>query len=193
MVTLNELMLRALLLLVVVFALAWPVARGERLKRGLALFEDVFSGVFLSTGLAVVLISVFMRYVLNDPPGWADEFARVFVAWGAMFGFSLALRERRHITVDMLHAALPPGGKRFLDLLAHLLGAIFSAFLAVTGWAFIMFQKMLDLRSIYTDIPEWILMFILPLGFFLFGLRFAVNFYDLWRGEVQEPEEVPGV
>jgi len=193
MVTLNTLLWQSAIFALVVFVLAAFLAKRPGFRRFFYVLSDVLAGVFLSAGLAVVLISVFMRYVLNNPPGWADEFARIFVAWGAMFGFTVALREGRHITVDILFSFLGPVGKRRLDLLAHAIGLLFSAFITVAGWHYVMFLKKLGLRSIYTDIPEWILTFILPLGFALFAFQFALGFLDLYSGRAEVHEEVSGV
>jgi len=158
-----------------------------------AAVEDLLAAAFLTAGLAVVMISVVTRYVFNNPLGWADEFARVFVAWGAMFGFSVALRERRHIGVDLLYSMVGARLKHGMDLLANFVGLVFAAFMAVTGWKLVAFLKMLGLRSIYTDIPEWILQMIIPLGFLLFALQFALNLFDVIRGREPIHEEVAGV
>ena len=193
MVTLQTLLWQSLVFAGVALALALFISRFPGLRRAYDALVDLLAGLFLSAGLGVVLVSVFMRYVLNNPPDWGDEFARIFVAWGAMFGFSVALREGRHITVDLLYSFLPPGGKRALDFLSRAIGVLFSAFITVAGWHYVMFLKTLGLRSIYTDIPEWILTFILPLGFFFFTLQFALSLFDLMRGEAAVAEGVSGV
>ncbi len=193
MVSLTALLIEASVLALVALALAAALGGRPGFRRFFATFEDLLAGAFLVAGLSVVLISVFMRYVLNNPPGWADEFARIFVAWGAMFGFSVALREGRHITVDLLFSVLPPAGKRALDLLASLIGVFFASFIAAAGYHYVAFLKMLGLKSIYTELPEWLLQLILPLGFGLFAFQFALNFWDLFTGRVQAHEGVSGV
>jgi len=193
MVTLSTLLWQSAIFAAAVFVLARLLANRPSFRLGFVLLTDALAVLFLSAGLTVVLISVFMRYVLNNPPGWADEFARIFVAWGAMFGFTVALREGRHITVDILFSLLGPEGKRRLDLLAHLIGLLFSSFVAVAGWHYVMFLKQLGLRSIYTDIPEWILTFVLPVGFAFFAFQFGLGFWDLYSGRTRVHEEVTGV
>jgi len=193
MITLGTLLWQSAIFAAVVFVSALFLARRPSFRYAFFVLTDILAAFFLSAGLTVVLISVFMRYVLNNPPGWADEFARIFVAWGAMFGFTVALREGRHITVDILFSLLGPEGKRKLDLLAHFIGMLFASFIAVAGWHYVMFLKKLGLRSIYTDIPEWILTFILPLGFAFFAFQFGLGFWDLYSGRTQVHEEVTGV
>jgi len=181
-VSTEAILLGTLIFSVVVVVLAFGVDRVPWLRGAVAVIEDALAGTFLVSGLVVVLVSVFMRYVLDNPPGWGDEFARVFVAWGAMFGFSVALRERRHISVDILYTMLAKRGQRVLDFIANLIGHYFSAFMAVAGWQFVAFQKILGLRSIYSNIPEWILMYIIPLSFALFTVRFTLNLIDIVKG-----------
>ena len=81
-----------------------------------------------------------------------------------MFGFSVALRERRHIGVDLLYSMVGARLKHGMDLLAN-----------------------------YTDIPEWILQMIIPLGFLLFALQLAINLFGVIRGHEPIHEEVAGV
>ncbi|XOB98728.1 TRAP transporter small permease [Deinococcota bacterium DY0809b] len=193
MVSTPELMAWTAVVTALMLALAWLAERVPFLKAAIAVVEDVLAAVYLTAGLSVVMISVVTRYVFNNPLGWADEFARVFVAWGAMFGFSVALRERRHIGVDLLYSAVGERAKHGMDLLANFIGLVFAAFMAVTGWKLILFLKMLGLKSIYTDIPEWILQLIIPLGFLLFALQFAINLFEVLRGREPIHEEVAGV
>jgi len=193
MVSTPELMAWTAVVIVFMLAMAWLADKSPAAKRIIALIEDILAATFLSAGLTVVMISVITRYVFNNPLGWADEFARVFVAWGAMFGFSVALRERRHIGVDLLYTAVPDGVKRVMDLLANFIGLVFASFMSVTGWKLILFLKMLGLKSIYTDIPEWILQLIIPLGFFVFALQFALNLFDVIHDREPVHEEVAGV
>jgi len=193
MVSTPELMAWTAVVTAIMLALAWFADQVPPLKRAISLLEDVLAAVFLSAGLTVVMISVITRYVFNNPLGWADEFARVFVAWGAMFGFSVALRERRHIGVDLLYTAVSDRVKHGMDLLANFIGLVFAAFMSVTGWKLIVFLRMLGLKSIYTDIPEWILQLIIPLGFLIFAMQFALNLFDVMRGREPIHEEVAGI
>ena len=193
MVSTPELMAWTALVVALMLVLAWLADRLPEAKTAVGVVEDLLASIFLVSGLTVVMISVVTRYVFNNPLGWADEFARVFVAWGAMFGFSVALRERRHIGVDLLYTAVSDRAKRALDLLANFIGLVFAAFMAVTGWKLILFLRLLGLKSIYTDIPEWILQMIIPLGFLLFALQFAINLFDVLRGREPIHEEVAGV
>ncbi|HGY10277.1 MAG TPA: TRAP transporter small permease [Oceanithermus profundus] len=193
MVSTPELMAWTALVVALMLALAWLTDRLPEVKAVVGVVEDLLASVFLISGLTVVMISVVTRYVFNNPLGWADEFARVFVAWGAMFGFSVALRERRHIGVDLLYTAVSDRAKHALDLFANFIGLVFAAFMSITGWKYVAFLKMLGLKSIYTDIPEWILQLIIPLGFLFFALQFAINLFDVLRGREPIHEEVAGV
>jgi len=188
MVSTPELMLWTAIITAVMLLLGWAAYTIPKLKAWVAILEDVLAAVFLTSGLTVVMISVFTRYVLNNPLGWADEFARVFVAWGAMFGFSVALRERRHIGVDLLYSVVSKRVRHLMDIASNLIGLIFASFMTVTGVKLIFFLKMLGLKSIYTDIPEWILQLIIPLGFALFALQFAINVFEVWHGQPDTQE-----
>lgn len=55
-------------------------------------------GVTLMT--AATLTQVFSRYILQDPLGWSEEFARFIFVWVSYLAAWLAWKHRAHIAVD---------------------------------------------------------------------------------------------
>lgn len=45
--------------------------------------------------LALVLLQVFARYVLAQPPGWTEEAGRYCMIWAGLLGASVAFRRRQ--------------------------------------------------------------------------------------------------
>lgn len=107
---------------------------------------QVFSAGLLLLMLAVVLLGVFYRYVVDEALSWYDEFAGYILVWLTMYGSVLALAKRKHISFDTLVEKLPPGGRRVAELVAILSVMGFSAVLAVSGWQLV--REMADETSI---------------------------------------------
>lgn len=64
--------------------------------------------VLLMASMAIlVFANVVMRYVFNQSIFWVEEFTQIQMIWVAYLGAGLALREGRHVAVDMLQDALP--------------------------------------------------------------------------------------
>jgi TRAP-type C4-dicarboxylate transport system permease small subunit len=107
---------------------------------------QVFSAGLLLLMLAVVLLGVFYRYVVDQALSWYDEFAGYILVWLTMYGSVLALAKRKHISFDTLVEKLPPGGRRVAEMVAILSVMGFSAVLAASGWQLV--REMADETSI---------------------------------------------
>ncbi len=95
---------------------------------------EVFSGVLLLLMLALVLVGIFYRYIMDDSLSWYDEFAGYILIWLTMYGSVLGLAKRKHISFDTLVEKLPPGGRRVVDIFVILCVMSFSLVLLVSGW-----------------------------------------------------------
>lgn len=94
------------------------------LKRGAELVAAaLFAGMF-----GAFLLQVFTRYVLNDPTAWTQEMTLVLYIWVVFWTCAFLLRERDHITFDLIALALPPGRRRWLALIST--GLVVIAFAA---------------------------------------------------------------
>lgn len=74
------------------------------------------------------LVQVFTRYVLNDPIAWTQEFVLFAYIWIVFWCGAFLLREKDHITFDMLSTALPMRARRTLGIV--LTAVVGIAFLA---------------------------------------------------------------
>ena len=84
------------------------------LRRGAELVAAaLFAGMF-----GAFLLQVFTRYVLNDPTAWTQEMTLVLYIWVVFWTCAFLLRERDHITFDLIAMALPPGRRRWLALIS---------------------------------------------------------------------------
>jgi TRAP-type C4-dicarboxylate transport system permease small subunit len=57
--------------------------------------------------VAVVVCSVFWRYILNDAPSWSEQVALLLVINVAMFGAAAGVRDEGHIGMESLVGLLP--------------------------------------------------------------------------------------
>lgn len=137
-------------------------------------FEDYFTGGLLFTGLTLVFINVLLRYIWGRPQSLLDEFSVYFVIWGALCGIAVALRNNHHIKVDMLFMLLPLGLRRWVSVLAHLIGIGFAFFYTYFGYKLVHTYLVYGQRSSDSRFPLWIVALVLPLS----GLMFIVRYVE---------------
>lgn len=99
----------------------------QQLRTRLLFMAELVSAILFVAMFAAFLLQVFTRYVLNDPIAWTQEFVLIVYIWIVFWCAAFLLREREHITFDMLFVSLPLRLRRGLAL----------TLTAVTGIAFI--------------------------------------------------------
>ncbi|MFR5732174.1 MAG: TRAP transporter small permease [Clostridium sp.] len=83
---------------------------------------EAFAVIFMLGMVGIAIYSVFMRYVMHNAPCWGDELALLCMVWFGFLSAAVALKEDRHIRVDLWKAVLPPKAYKVLELVVHLIG-----------------------------------------------------------------------
>lgn len=97
------------------------------------------AGAFLAFVTALTFVSVVLRYVFAWSIPDSYDLSRNFLGIMIFWGIAITCFRGEHICVDLLWGALPPRGRRVLDLLA----SVFTlGCMAVFAWA--MALKVLD-------------------------------------------------
>ena len=83
--------------------------------------------------IAAVTLQVFGRYVLNDTPTWAEALAMMLVLYVTMLGAAVGVRDAGHIGMESLLILVQEKVRLKLELVIHVLVAIFGAIMAWNG------------------------------------------------------------
>jgi TRAP-type C4-dicarboxylate transport system permease small subunit len=101
---------------------------GRLSKISLILAIFGLAGIILS-----VQIQVFGRYVLNDTPTWAEALALQLVLYVTALGVAVGVRDAGHIGLESLVSLLPEYMRLKLEILIHLLVALFGGIMVQSG------------------------------------------------------------
>ncbi|MFC7397499.1 TRAP transporter small permease [Chelatococcus sp. GCM10030263] len=104
----------------------------ERLDRVIGVVDRVMEMVchLLLIGIvAVTVLQVVLRFVLDSPTSWSEEVALLLLVWFGMIAIAIGVRRHGHIAITTLRDLLPPRLARGMDLLAELLLLGFSLML----------------------------------------------------------------
>ncbi|PIQ97649.1 MAG: C4-dicarboxylate ABC transporter permease [Nitrospinae bacterium CG11_big_fil_rev_8_21_14_0_20_56_8] len=130
--------------------------------------------VVLLTMIVLSFGQVILRNVFNSGILWADIFLRQMVLWVGFLGASLATRENRHISIDLLPILLPRRWHPPLRALTHFAAGIISGFLAHAAWRFVEFEREAE-SVLFLNFPVWWFQLILPYGMVIISLRCLLN------------------
>jgi TRAP-type C4-dicarboxylate transport system permease small subunit len=138
----------------------------------------LFLMVFLAFG------QVILRNFLHSGILWTDIFLRQLVLWVGFLGASLAVRERRHISIDVLPQFISATYKPFVQVLVNFSAGLISVFLTAASWKFVQMEIEYP-TTLFLDLPAWIFQIILPFSFGLISLRYFLHVVDdsikLWQ------------
>jgi len=95
------------------------------------------AGMYLSvTGLLVIVTIVFYqvfgRYVLNSSPTWTENL--VLILYVTLIGAAVGVRDAGHIGMDSLLVMLPDHLREKVELVIHVLVALFGVAMVYNGW-----------------------------------------------------------
>lgn len=84
--------------------------------------------------IVCVQTQVVGRYVFNDTPTWTEALSLQLVLYVTSLGVAVGVRDAGHIGLDSLVSLLPTAWRLKVEILIHLLVALFGAVMAWSGW-----------------------------------------------------------
>lgn len=134
---------------------------------------------------ALVFVNVVCRYILNYSIIWAEEVSQYLMVWVAFLAAGLALREGRHVAIEMLQDRLPSRARRMTRHLIALLLIVFMGILIILGLQFVRFAW--DQETPVLNIPLGIPYMAVPIG----ALLLVIHLFFLYRSYIDGSFEVP--
>ena len=131
----------------------------------------------------LVFMNVVSRYIFNHSIIWAEEVSQYLMVWVAFLGAGLALRQGRHVAVEILQDRLPPTARRMTRHLVALLLIVFMGILTVLGFQFAHFAW--DQETPVLNIPLGIPYLAVPIG----ALLLVIHLFFLYRAYIDRRYE----
>ena len=139
----------------------------------LASLEQALVVLLLTGLLGLGLLRVIERNVLASGIFWADELLQHMVLWLGFLGASLATREHRHLSIDVLTHFLPTRWQLWLGLLVNAAALGLCVLLVQAAWGLVRSEYIAGTMLTF-GVPTWLAQSIVPLGFGAITLRFAL-------------------
>jgi TRAP-type C4-dicarboxylate transport system permease small subunit len=145
-----------------------------RIAERVAYAAGYLAGLVLLAIIALTMVEVVSRYVLNNPLILSDEFGGYAMVAISFLGMAYCAMERSHIRITFIVEALSARRAGAIRLFTLALGVLFVAVSAWVSWQFLADSFTRDMRSnSLLMLPlKWPQMAI-PIGFTLFAVVFA--------------------
>lgn len=106
----------------------------NRLCAALSKVSLVLAVAGLIAVILAVQVQVVGRYVFNDTPTWAEALALQLVLYVTALGVAVGVRDAGHIGLESLVGLLPVSWRLKIEILIHMLVALFGAIMLWSGW-----------------------------------------------------------
>jgi len=146
----------------------------ERVERLVVTANRAIIFIMMAVMATLVFVNVITRYLFNFSIIWAEEVSQYLMIWIAYLGAGLALREGRHVAVEMLQDRLPAPLGRTLRMAVGGLVFAFLGVVTVLGFLFAVFvwNQETPVLNISLGIPS----LAIPIGALLFALHLLLMF-----------------
>jgi TRAP-type C4-dicarboxylate transport system permease small subunit len=137
--------------------------------------EDWFLISMLATMVVLAVTQIFYRNVFGAGIVWIDPMLRVLVLWVAIAGAVVATRTDNHIRIDFFTKYFSSKVCKCMQRLVY----VFCVFICGTiSWHAVNFVQMdYEFETIaFANVPAWITELVIPIGFFLMAMRYALLF-----------------
>jgi TRAP-type C4-dicarboxylate transport system permease small subunit len=139
--------------------------------------EEWFLVFIILFMVILAFLQVLLRNIMGEGILWGDPLLRHLVLWVGFIGASLATRSEKHINMDVFGRLLSKRLRLFVQIIINLFAVGVTYVLTNAAFNFVMEEKEFG-DTLFADIPVWYFQIIIPFGFFLMMLRFAVITID---------------
>lgn len=154
----------------------------QRLDKILAALENTVIIALVTVMVLMAFWQVILRNLFDAGILWGDIFLRHLVLWVGFIGASLATRDEKHISIDILSKIVSAKTLPAVRMITDAVTILICGILARAGYKFVAYEKAAGTVLFKTDwlgdVPAWIFQIIIPVGFGLIGLRFLLKFLE---------------
>jgi len=131
------------------------------------------AGAILVFITAAVCYTIGMRYLFTKTTIWIMQTTEYALLWIVFLATTWLLRERGHITTDLIYTHLNKKTKFTLDCIMFVIGGLACAIMVYFGMDYVrecILKGITDVRAV--TVPKWTIFIIIPIGSILLTIQF---------------------
>ena len=162
----------------------------ERLDETIGRMEKSLMVIFLGLMIVAAFAQIALRNFVGVGLPWSESLVRYLVLWVGFIGASLAAREGRHITIEVIKLRPSAGGRRYLAAVSQLCAVVVCALMTWAAVKFVSDDAEIGTRT-FLDLPTWVLETIIPATFAIMSLRFLLRAIRALRPDAARQASAP--
>lgn len=145
----------------------------KSISRFWARLERLLLISILLSMISLAVLQIVLRNIFEMSLFWIDPFNRLLVLWLAVLGAMVATRERQHISIDVLRHYADRSWFTMLGRITSIVSALMCGVMAFHSARFV-YDEYVFQTTTFSDLPAWPFELIMPVGFAVMALRFAI-------------------
>lgn len=150
--------------------------------KGIDCMTNAMITITFSMLCIIIFAQVVTRYVLSLSLPWAEEIGRFLFLALSYLGITVGMKRHAHLRVDILLLYMPSSMKKFFEIIAELICALFFLFIVYEGTSMTMKVYRIDQLAVSIPLPIWIVWACIPFSSFLTLLQCLKNIYEIVSG-----------
>jgi C4-dicarboxylate transporter DctQ subunit len=147
--------------------------RWERLDEIIGRMEQLLLVILLSLMIILAFSQIVLRNFFSTGLSWGEPLVRYLVLWVGFIGASIATKEGRQISIDVLSSWGPGSWSSVIQVVTSLFSSFICGLLTFAALKFIRNEAQIG-GITFLGIPTWMPQLIIPVAFGLMALRFAL-------------------
>jgi C4-dicarboxylate transporter DctQ subunit len=148
------------------------IQRWERVDAIIDRVEQTIVSILLSIMILIAFLQIVLRNLFATGLTWGDPLVRNLVLWVGFIGATIATREGKHISIDVVSQWVPSRGKIVIEVIIDISSFIICGLLTFAAVKFVR-NEALTGSITFQGISAWVPELILPITFGLMTLRFG--------------------
>jgi TRAP-type C4-dicarboxylate transport system permease small subunit len=136
--------------------------------------EEILLVFLVILMVSLGFLQILFRNLISVGIVWIDSLVRHLVLWIALLGASVATRENRHITIDILSGHVSPGHYSWVQGAVQLFSALICLLLIYPAVRFVQNDYVAG-KTLAFGIPLWLAQSIMPAMMLVMGVRFFLQ------------------
>ncbi|MBU0506023.1 MAG: TRAP transporter small permease [bacterium] len=129
--------------------------------------------------LSFAFLQVVLRNVFDTAIHWGDVFNRMLVIWIGFFAATIAAKENRHLSLEVLTKFIPERALPVVNIFVQVFVIVVTAILTKASCGFFQDQIMFESSDLlFEGLPKAYFTIIFPIGFGLICFRYVVKLLE---------------
>ncbi|MDR1249736.1 MAG: TRAP transporter small permease [Treponema sp.] len=158
----------------------------KRLRRILGDLDFYIAGTVLAALILFTFFGVIMRYFINRPVIWGEEFQLFCIIIIVFFGAGAGFRTGSHVAIDFVVDLFPRKAQRVFEVIIYVITMLVFIYFALQSAVFVRQMYATKRSTDILNIPYFLTYSAFPLGCVLMMVNYTVVVYRKLFGK-EEP------